>query len=154
MVSDLLWRVVSRRARARLVTMFSHENHPATLSEKIAFGLKMTLPQVTGATDWILFSHLGLAQIQNTLPAALRRPYAVFVHGVEAWNPLGATELRALSRATVRIANSHYTASRVMTAHPEIGRVDACPLALPPARRRIEVTGADAQPGKIGRAHV
>lgn len=146
-VSDLLWRIVSRRARARLVTLFSHENHRATLGEKLTFGVKLTTAQVTGQADWVLFSHLGLAQIQNALPGVVRRPYAVFLHGIEAWNALGATELMALTNASVRIANSHYTASRVMSAHPEIGRVEACPLALPPTRLRADAATEDAQPG-------
>lgn len=152
MVADLLWRVLQSRGRAHLVTMFSHENRPATLAEKVAFGLTMTASQVTGRTDWTLFSHLGLAQIQNALPGLVRRPYAVFLHGIEAWNALSPTELRALSGATVRLSNSHYTAARVMAAHPDAGRVDACPLALPPDRRTRTVTAADAWPGLGPRA--
>ena len=151
-VADLLWRVLQSRGHARLVTMFSHENRPATLPEKVMFGLTMTASQVTGRTDWTLFSHLGLAQVQNALPAGVRRPYAVFLHGVEAWNALSATELRALTHADVRLSNSHYTAARVMAAHPGVGRVDACPLALPPERRTRSVTAADAWPGLGSRA--
>jgi phosphatidylinositol alpha-1,6-mannosyltransferase len=132
LVARLLWQVLrERHADATLRTMFDGVNHPATMPEKLAFGAALTSAQVFGRTDWVLFSHLGLAQVQNVLPSPVRRPYAVFLHGIEAWNEMSGAERLALSRATLRFSNSRYTADRVMTAHPDIGRVEPCPLALP-----------------------
>ena len=73
-----------------------------------------------------------LAQAQQFVPKPMRRPYGVFLHGIEAWTDLSPNEKRAVVAADLRIANSRYTAKRVMETHPDLGHVDACPLALPP----------------------
>jgi glycosyltransferase involved in cell wall biosynthesis len=133
-VSKLLWSVFQSRwgSDARLETMFDHESRPATLREKLRFGMAVRKAQLAGRTDWILFSHLALAEAQRFVPARLRQRYGVFLHGIEAWAPLSARVKRTLAAAEVRIANSRYTAERVMTLYPEVGPVVACPLALPP----------------------
>ena len=113
--------------------MFDHESRPATLIEKARYTASLTRAQALGRTDWILFTHLGLAKIQKSVPASLRRPYAVFLHGIEAWKRLTSNEKQALAQADLRIANSCYTAARVAEAHPDVGPIVACPLALPPS---------------------
>ena len=134
-VSNLLWQVLVTEwgTKAQLTTAFDHESHPATLLEKARLALAVGSAQVLRRTDWILFSHLALAQAQQFVPKPMRRPYGVFLHGIEAWTELSAAEKRAVVAADLRIANSRYTATRVMAMHPDIGRVEACPLALPPA---------------------
>ena len=133
-VSQLLWRVIEEQwgTRAHLLTMFDHASRPATLVEKTRFTVTLTSAEVFGRTDWILFSHLGLAQIQNMIPSRLRRPYAVYLHGIEVWKPLSVSEQRALIGADLRLANSRYTADRAADIHPGIGPIEVCPLALPP----------------------
>jgi phosphatidyl-myo-inositol dimannoside synthase len=133
--SDLLWRASRQHwgPRTSLLTMFGHENRPASFGEKARFWLSAATAQAFGQTDWILFCHLGLARVQHGVPARLRRPYAVFLHGIEAWQALDDTLRWALSAAELRIANSRYTAARVREAHPGVGRIDICPLALPSA---------------------
>jgi phosphatidylinositol alpha-1,6-mannosyltransferase len=133
-VSNLLWQVLSRRwnQHARLATVFDHDSRPATFPEKVRLSIAVGSAQILGRTDWILFSHLGLAQAQQFVPKPMRRPYGVFLHGIEAWTELSAGEKRAVAEADLRIANSRYTAARVMAKHPDIGPIDACPLALPP----------------------
>jgi phosphatidylinositol alpha-1,6-mannosyltransferase len=132
-VSRLFWRVIAERwgRQAQLVTMFEHPSLPATLREKVRYTMAMASAQAFGRTDWILFTHLGLAKIQTSVPKLFRRPYAVFLHGIEAWKPLSANERDALAGAQLRVANSRYTAERVKAAHPDIGEVAVCPLALP-----------------------
>src|SRR5580765_5190582 len=135
-VAQLIWSVLHERwaDRARLIDMFEHENRPATLSEKVRFSLSLLRAQGTGAVDWVLFSHLGLAQVQDVIPAPLRCRYGIFLHGVDAWQPLSARAQRVLANADVRFANSCYTAEKVMRMHPAVGPVEACPLALLPTR--------------------
>jgi len=134
-VSNLLWQVLVTECgtNARLATAFDHESRPATFAEKARLAIEVGTAQVLQRTDWILFSHLALAQAQHFVPRPLRRPYGVFLHGIEAWTELSPAEKRAVVDADVRIANSQYTAQRVMDTHPDIGCVEACPLALPPA---------------------
>jgi phosphatidylinositol alpha-1,6-mannosyltransferase len=91
----------------------------------------------------VVFNHVGVATAQAGIPAGLRRPYAVFVHGAEAWDEhMDAERRRALAGATVCIANSAHTALRVQEAHPELRPAEVCPLALLPDRDASPVDGA------------
>ena len=134
-VSNLLWQVLATRwsGQARLTTAFDHDSRRATFQEKTRLAIAVASAQVLRRTDWVVFSHLALAQAQQFVPKPMRRPYGVFLHGIEAWTELTAREKRAVTDADLRIANSRYTAKRVMEKHPDIGHVEACPLALPPA---------------------
>lgn len=100
--------------------------------ERAWFGARIAAIQATGQCDWLLFTHLSLAVVQRAIPAWARRPYAVFLHDVEAWQPLSPVRTSVLSRAFVRLANSEYTARRVADANPSVGPIVACPLALSP----------------------
>jgi phosphatidylinositol alpha-1,6-mannosyltransferase len=127
-VARLLWHAFERRwpRDAQLLRLIEGSHPRPTLRDKINFTLRLAAAR----SDWILFSHLGLARAQARLPKVLHRPYGVFLHGVEAWCPLTSSTIQLLAAADVRLANSAYTAARVMRAHPEIGRVEPCPLAL------------------------
>lgn len=145
-VSTLLWQVLATRwgEHARLATAFDHESRPATAREKARFTLAVGSAQLFNQTDWVLFSHLALAQAQQLIPKPVRRPYGVFLHGIEAWKDLSAAEKRAVVAADLRIANSRYTATRVMAMHPDIGHVEACPLALPTVVSTSASSGRDS----------
>jgi phosphatidylinositol alpha-1,6-mannosyltransferase len=79
----------------------------------------------------LAFNHVGVAQVQRVVPGAVRCPYLVFVHDIEAWDPrLPPGRVATLRDATLRVANSRYTADRVARAHPSIGPVVPCPLGL------------------------
>ena len=153
-VSNLVWQVLVRNwgTEARLATTFDHENRPATLPEKARFAMAVGSAQLLHRTDWVLFSHLALAQAQHYVPGKLRRPYAVMLHGIEAWADWSSYEKRAVIAADLRIASSHYTAKRVMDKHPDIGPVVTCPLALPPALASRDGHGNPANPpASVGR---
>ncbi len=92
----------------------------------------MAARQLGDRSAWTLYGHLGLAQVQRVVPWGLERPYAVFLHDVEGWGPTTPARLRVLKRATLRLANSAYTARRVAEAHPGVGPIVECPLALMP----------------------
>src|SRR5215471_20214068 len=98
-VSNLLWQVLSRRwnQHARLATAFDHDSRPATFPEKVRLSIAVGSAQILGRTDWILFSHLALARAQQFVPKPMRRPYGVFLHGIEAWTELSAGEKRAVA---------------------------------------------------------
>lgn len=99
--------------------------------QRMAFAGRVAVAQVAGACDWLFYTHLNLAVVQRFVPKAFRRPYAVFLHDVEAWTPLTPRGRSVLAGATLRLANSRYTAARVMDANPRTGVVVPCPLALP-----------------------
>lgn len=83
-----------------------------------------------------VFDFLGPARVQALLPAPLRAPYLLFLHGLELWRPLSWTRARALARAAVLAANSAYTVKRAARANPGLPPAVVVPLALeerPPA---------------------
>jgi phosphatidylinositol alpha-1,6-mannosyltransferase len=150
-VSRLLWRTVRNRwgHDSRLLTLFANGTSVPSAGTKGRFGCSAIGAQVFGQTRWVLFGHLGLARIQSMFPASLQRPYGVFLHGVEVWGRLTDSNRRALQSATLRLANSTYTARRVMEAHPDVGPVFPCPLSLDPDEERPPSEGCDASPREL-----
>jgi phosphatidylinositol alpha-1,6-mannosyltransferase len=147
-VARLLWRALQSDGGLdpRLLTLIRGESPLPTYLEKVRYALALAGVQAAGGTDWMLYSHLGLAKPLTSIPRRFRRPYAVFLHGIEVWRPLTAGELTILEQAECRLANSGYTAARVIDMHPTIGPVIPCPLALPPARIAITLDTADRPP--------
>jgi phosphatidyl-myo-inositol dimannoside synthase len=131
----LLERALSQITRAPLDTL---ELAPAVSGrpssfEQARFTLSLVLTQLLERRGWWMFNHVGIARAQSLVPQSVRRPYAVLLCGIESWDPaLSDDRKRTLRNATLRLAISEYTASRVSTTHPEIGPIIACPLALLP----------------------
>jgi phosphatidylinositol alpha-1,6-mannosyltransferase len=133
--SRLFWRVMHEQwgERARLVAL-AGASRPAGapgLARRLRFGAELAIAQAGGGTSWVFYSHLSLARVNRALPPQLRRPYAVFLHGIEAWRPLDAVQRAILEDAALVIANSAYTARRVAAAQPWMKPIEACELALP-----------------------
>jgi phosphatidyl-myo-inositol dimannoside synthase len=120
------------------------------VSERARFAGRVFGAQLTGRVDWLAFNHVGIARVQRLVPRIVRRPYLVFVHDVEAWDPaIEGARLATLRDARLRVANSRYTAQRVAEAHPGIGPVVACPLGLfdrDPAADTVDA-GPEGLPG-------
>lgn len=133
--SRLVQRAIrdASREHSWLLTLEPGRYDGVTLAERASFAARLVAGQLVGRADWMLFTHLNLARLQPLVPAPVRRPYGVMLHDVEAWDEqLPADRVRAMSLARLRLANSGYTAARVMRAHPAAGEVLACPLALLP----------------------
>jgi phosphatidylinositol alpha-1,6-mannosyltransferase len=106
-------------------------NGSVSAAERVRFGWNLLRAEVRGDADWWVFNHIGIARAQRLIPRGVRRPYAVFLNGIEAWAPhLSADRLTTLEHARVRISISHHTARRVRAAHPRIGPIQPCPLGL------------------------
>lgn len=133
-VSRLLWQVLSQATdeRCRHLSLLPEGKTRAAAADKLKFARSMLAEHLRGRVEWVMYDHLGPARIQGLIPRPLARPYALFLHGIEVWSPLSAGRRRILRDARVRVANSHYTAQRVAAAHPEIGAIEVCHLALPP----------------------
>jgi phosphatidylinositol alpha-1,6-mannosyltransferase len=133
-VSCLIQRVFAEHwgHTCRLKTLTSGDDLRSTTLDRVTFGAEIAAAQALGHCRWVFYSHVRIARVQAFIPPAFRRPYAVFLHGIEAWRPLTRTERRVLEGATLLVANSAYTARRVAQAHPWIGPIAACPLALVP----------------------
>jgi phosphatidylinositol alpha-1,6-mannosyltransferase len=145
-VSCLIRRVFADHwgSTCRLKTLTSGDDLHSTTLDRVGFGAELAAAQALGHCRWVFYSHLRIARVQAFIPAPLRRPYAVFLHGIEAWRPLTRTERRVLEGATLLVANSAYTARRVAEAHPWIGPIAACPLALAPPGASARAEGPSA----------
>jgi phosphatidylinositol alpha-1,6-mannosyltransferase len=64
----------------------------------------------------LVFDHLGPARVQAFLPASWRRPYLLWMLGIEVWGPLSRDRRRALAGAAVRLAISEHTRRRALAA--------------------------------------
>jgi phosphatidyl-myo-inositol dimannoside synthase len=104
-----------------------------TRAERLRFTARVARAQLSRRVDWLLFNHVGIARAQAVVPPALRRPYAVMLNGVEAWDPaLPEDRKQVLRDAALRISISPHTARRVEATHPDVGPVIPCLLALLP----------------------
>jgi len=75
--------------------------------------------------------HLRLSPVARLVTGARGR-LVVFLHGIEAWKPLGPLERWALGRADVLVANSEHTARRFRQANPGFSRrpIAVCHLGV------------------------
>ncbi|HUF47142.1 MAG TPA: glycosyltransferase family 4 protein [Vicinamibacterales bacterium] len=131
-VSGLLQRAMENAwpGQTSVVRLLPDHRRSPTLIDKVSFGCSVNARQMVRRARWILFAHLGLARVDRWVPRGLRAPYAVFLHGVEAWQPLSSADRDLLAGARLRIANSQFTARRAAEANPGIGPVEVCPLAF------------------------
>lgn len=153
-VSRLLRHVLDEAA-GRPVPAFALSANPVSFdtgtAARVVFGGRLAAAQLAGRCDWMMFTHLSLALAQMRIPRGIRRPYAVFLHDIEAWTPLSGLRRRVLAGAFLRLANSRYTARQVMAANPDCGHVEVCPLALPPGH---EAPSSDSGSGATPRRTV
>lgn len=140
----VLERALSELApHCRAITVFPDQEggSDATLTQRGLFAARL----MSGGrrADCVVYNHVGVATAQFSIPAGMRRPYAVLVHGAEAWDPaMDLARRRALAGATLRIASSAHTAQRVAEAHPDAGRPDVLPPTLLPEPDASPVDGA------------
>jgi phosphatidyl-myo-inositol dimannoside synthase len=115
------------------VELGDYDGHPISLPRRGVFIREFEAAQALHQPDWWLFAHCDVARVQHAVPAAQRRPYAVFMHGAEVFDPaLNRARRRVLRNASARLANSRHTARNAVAAAPDIGIVSICHLALLP----------------------
>ncbi len=78
--------------------------------------------------DWFLYDAVGPARAHPRLPG-LRRPYGVWIHGVEVWNSLSPGRSRALRGADFVLSNSKFTLDRFTELHFSLPNARVCRLA-------------------------
>lgn len=82
------------------------------------------LANTDGATHF-LYDTLGPARAHPRF-AGLRRPSAVWIHGIEVWENLRRDHLRTLHRADMVLVNSQTTLDRHQSIHGELSRARVC----------------------------
>jgi len=119
---------------------------PVALRARVRFFTTLLRLQSLHRANWVVFTHVGIARAQLRVPRQFRRPYAVFVNGIEAWSAtLDSARRAALQNARVRIAISPHTARRVAAVHPDLPPIDTCLLALLPDDETPDRVPADVR---------
>jgi phosphatidyl-myo-inositol dimannoside synthase len=115
------------------VELGEYDGRPISLPRQGVYITQLARAQQVQQPDWWLFAHCDLARLHYALPQWLRRPYAVFLHGLEIRDGcVNRARARALQNAAARLANSRHTARNAVTTCPDAGIVSICPLALLP----------------------
>lgn len=135
-VARLLQKALQDRQRAQLETLELVRGSPGQIRtrDEAGFAWELFKRNLSGVPAWWCFNHLGIARAQMKVPRRIRRPFSIFLHGIEAWDPtLGASRMAAMRSARLLIANSVHTARRVAAEHHSIPTIHACPLGLLPS---------------------
>jgi phosphatidyl-myo-inositol dimannoside synthase len=131
---------------AQVIELGATSAEPVALRARVRFFTTLLRMQSLHRANWVVFTHVGIARAQLRVPRQFRRPYAVFVNGIEAWSAtLDSARRAALQNARVRIAISPHTARRVAAAHPNLPPIDTCLLALLPDDETPDRVPADVR---------
>lgn len=104
--------------RSRVLSLGDGPASPGARKRRLVWAaLRRALGPGPAATSGVLCLHLHLSPA-GWLMALRGGRLCVFLHGIEAWKPLGMRRRIALRRADVVIANSDYTARRFREANP------------------------------------
>lgn len=95
---------------------------------QVKLAMAILRSQIGGSVSAVVYDFLGPARVQAFLPPPIRKPYLIFLHGVELWRELGWQRRRALRGATVLLSNSEYTLRKAKEWTP--GFPDAVPVGL------------------------
>lgn len=94
--------------------------HPASLPRTLRIGLAYARAFLGSLKrpNLVIYDHTHLAVLHASIPALRSIPYAVFLHGVELWEPLRGRRRNALGSANLLLANSATTAATARRANP------------------------------------
>jgi phosphatidylinositol alpha-1,6-mannosyltransferase len=98
----------------------------ACATNRLSFVLNCSL--VAFQSDRFLFDFAGMARVHGYLLGP-RRPFAVWMAGIEVWEGLRPDRRRALDAASLRLAISSYTRDRVVRVHGRYEDAQVCWLA-------------------------
>lgn len=107
-------------------TEISGQHSRAFEGRKLGFAAGCHMAALTH--DWFLYDAVGPARAHPRLPG-LRRPYGVWIHGVEVWDSLSEDRARALQGADFVLCNSQFTLDRFQSLHFPLKNAHVCQLA-------------------------
>ncbi len=88
--------------------------------------------------DLVIYDHVHLAVLHAMVPKLRSVPYAVFIHGVEVWQPLCGRRREALLGASVIVANSATTVAATRKPNPWLPKVEVAWLGIRGASRHVD----------------
>ncbi|MGA7566654.1 MAG: glycosyltransferase family 4 protein [Terriglobales bacterium] len=89
--------------------------------------------------DLIIYDHLHLAVLHGSMSRLRQIPYVVFLHGVEAWQPLAGRRREALLGASLLLANSATTIATARAANPWLPDVEVVWLGVSAKSTLVDV---------------
>jgi phosphatidylinositol alpha-1,6-mannosyltransferase len=95
--------------------------------------------------DWFLYDAVGPARAHPRL-LGLKRPYGVWIHGVEVWDGLSPDRARALRGADFVLSNSQFTLDRFQELHFPLKNAHVCHLATEDDAPPAQMPGFDGPP--------
>jgi len=99
----------------------------ATLTKRNRFRFAIECHRAALTHDFFLYDFLGTARAHPRLPG-LRKPYALWTHGVEIWGELTSKRLEVLKNANLVLSNSAYTLNRFQERHGDLPNARVCQL--------------------------
>ena len=85
-----------------------------------------------------MYNAAYLARVHRRLPGARRRPFMVFLHGIEIWENAKPGSVAACRRADLLVANSSYTRARAEKCHVRVaGQGHGNHYTLPHTARKL-----------------
>lgn len=88
--------------------------------------------------ELVIYDHVHLAVLHALIPGFRNVPYAVFIHGVEVWQPLAGRRREALLGASVIIANSATTVASTRKANPWLPKVEVVWLGIRGTSKQVD----------------
>ena len=96
-----------------------------------------------------VFNAAYLARVHRRFPGARRRPFMVFLHGIEIWENAKRGSIAACRRADLLVANSSYTRARAEKSHGGFNRAQVCWLGTEPSVGEAPERSANVGPPVI-----
>lgn len=78
-------------------------------------------------SDYILYDHLGLAR--SNLLHIKKKPYIVFLYGIDIWNKSNKKRLEAQKDSALSIAISNFTKHKALKTHGALRNIKVCWLS-------------------------
>jgi phosphatidylinositol alpha-1,6-mannosyltransferase len=108
------------------------DREPATiagLKSTFAAGSKLRFAATCHAAAWrcghFLYDSAGISRA-HPLPHLARRPFAIWMHGIEVWHGLRPGAARRLKRAGLLLVNSRFTLERYRELHGDVANAHVC----------------------------
>ena len=78
-------------------------------------------------SDYIFYDHLGLER--SNLFHIKKKPYIVFLYGIDIWDKSNKKRLKAQKNSALSIAISNFTKHKALTTHGTLKNVKVCWLS-------------------------
>jgi len=133
---------------AQLIASALEEHSDVAFWEHHAFWPRFArIPAAVGRTffgslktpDFVLYDHVDLAILHSVIPHLQAIPYAVFLHGIEAWKPIVGRRREALLGASLLLVNSATTAAEARVFNPWLPKMEVTWLGV---ERQNEIADA------------